>query len=66
MTRYGTDFDVVVSQLEESTPGEWADNYLLRGQLALVLNESNEATVGRFEVRYSSELGIEIMSDGRG
>ena len=66
MTRYGTDFDVVVSQLEESTPGEWADNYLLRGQLALFLNESNEATVGRFEIRYSSELGIEIMSDGRG
>lgn len=66
MTRYGTDFDAVVSQLEESTPGEWADNYLLRGQLALVLNESNEATVGRFEIRYSSELGIEIMGDSRG
>ena len=66
MTRYGTDFDAVVSQLEESTPGEWVHHYLLRGQLALVLNENNEATVGRFEIRYSSELGIEIMSDGRG
>lgn len=66
MTRYGTDFDAVVSQLEESTPGEWVDHYLLREQLALVLNENNEAMVGRFEIRYSSELGIEIMSDGRG
>ena len=65
MTRYGNDFDAVISQLEESTPGEWADHYLLRGQLALVLNESLEATVGRFKIRYSSELGIEIMSDGR-
>lgn len=65
MTRYGNDFDAVVSQLEESTPGEWADHYLLRGQLALVLNDSNEATVGRFKIRYSSELGIEIMGEGR-
>lgn len=65
MTRYGNDFDAVISQLEESTPGEWADHYLLRGQLALVLNERNEATVGRFKIRYSSELGIEIMSDER-
>jgi len=65
MTRYGNDFDAVISQLEESTPGEWEDHYLLRGQLALVLNESLEATVGRFKIRYSSELGIEIISDER-
>lgn len=63
MTRTLADFEAVVGQLEESTPKTWDDNYLLRGQLALPLNADWVAQVGRFQVRYSSELGLEILSD---
>ena len=60
MTRYDKDFEDVVGQLEETTPPEWQEQYLLKGQLALLLNETGEATVGRFRVKYSSELGIQV------
>ncbi|OHF35728.1 CRISPR-associated helicase/endonuclease Cas3 [Corynebacterium sp. HMSC074A01] len=63
MTRYGSDFEDVVSDLEISTPGTWAKHFLLRGQLALVLNETGQRTTGRFTVQYSNSLGIEILSD---
>ena len=65
MTRYDADFDAVVDHLEGATPVEWGAHYLLRGQLALPLDERGETQVGRFVLRYTSQLGIEIMSDGR-
>ena len=65
MTRYDSDFDAVVNDLEGATPAEWGSHYLLRGQLALPLDEGEETQVGRFVLRYTSQLGIEIMSDGR-
>jgi len=65
MTRYDSDFDAVVNDLEGATPAEWGSHYLLRGQLALPLDEGGETQVGRFVLRYTSQLGIEIMSDGR-
>ena len=64
MTRYDSDFDAVVNDLEGATPAEWGSHYLLRGQLALPLDEGGETQVGRFVLRYTSQLGIEIMSDG--
>lgn len=66
MTRYDHDFNAVVGSLEQQTPTAWNKHYLLNGQLALPLNEDGEAELGRFRVRYSSELGIEILSDGHG
>ena len=63
MTRYTSDFDAVVGELEDATPAVWAENYLLRGQLALPLDEQGNARIGRFWVRYTSELGLEIFSD---
>ena len=60
MTRYKDDFDVVMDALEESTPVTWSKHYLLNGQLALPLDEDGETRIGRFLVRYSSELGIEV------
>lgn len=66
MTRYDSDFEDVVGALEQQTPVAWNKHYLLKGQLALPLNEEGEAVLGRFTVRYTSELGIEILSDQRG
>lgn len=66
MTRYDSDFEDVVGALEQQTPVAWNKHYLLKGQLALPLNEEGEAVLGRFTVRYTSELGIEILSDQLG
>ena len=63
MTRFDTDFDAVVDALERSTPMEWNNHYLLKGQLALSLDANGEAVLGRFRVRYSPELGLESMFD---
>ena len=65
MTRWDEDFDAVVTQLEEETPPEWQEQFLLKGQLALRLDEKGEAEIGRFLVRYSSELGLEVMAKPR-
>ena len=63
MTRNNSDFEDVVGTLEQQTPMAWNKHYLLKGQLALPLDEDGEAVLGRFTVRYTSELGIEILSD---
>lgn len=65
MTRYDSDFDDVVGTLEQQTPTAWAKHYLLKGQLALPLDQEGEARLGRFRVRYTKELGLETLSDGR-
>lgn len=65
LTRWESDFEAVVTALEEATPAEWRSHFFLRGQLALPLDESDTAQLGRFTVTYSSKLGIEILSDGR-
>lgn len=63
MTRYDADFEDVVGTLEQLTPTAWNKHYLLKGQLALPLDEKGESHLGRFKIRYTSELGIEILSD---
>ncbi|SQG63716.1 CRISPR-associated protein [Corynebacterium renale] len=65
MTRYASDFEQVISELERNTPVSWSKHFLLKGQVALVLDEDKTARVGRFVVTYSSELGFEILSDGK-
>ena len=65
MTRWESDFDAVVDALEDATPEQWRAHFLLRGQLAMPLDESGIVQLGRFTVSYTSELGIEILSDGR-
>ena len=66
MTRWDDDFDAVVGGLEQITPIGWQQSNLLKGQLALPVDQYGEITIGRFTVRYTVELGIEIVSDGRG
>lgn len=65
MTRWDSDFDAVVTALEASTPPNWSTHFLLRGQVALCLEDDRTVRLGRFTVRYSSRLGVEIISDGR-
>lgn len=64
MTRFDSDFKAVIDVLERSTPIEWNDHYLLKGQVALALDADGEACLGRFRIKYTSELGLEILSDG--
>ena len=66
MTRFDTDFEAVVDALERSTPMEWNNHYLLKGQLALSLDANGEAVLGRFRVKYSPELGLESTFDTGG
>lgn len=66
MTRFDSDFEAVIDVLERSTPIEWNDHYLLKGQVALALDADGEACLGRFRIKYTSELGLEILSDCSG
>ena len=61
LTRFARDFDAVITQLERETPGGWAAHYLLKGQVALRLDEQGEATLNGRRLRYSSELGLELL-----
>ena len=65
MTRRESDFDAVVDALEDATPDQWRSHFLLRGQLAMPLDETGIVQLGRFSVSYTSQLGIEILSDRR-
>lgn len=61
LTRFARDFDAVITQLERETPVGWAAHYLLKGQVALRLDEQGEATLNGRRLRYSSELGLELL-----
>lgn len=64
MTRRDDDFESVVGSLERLTPIGWQSSNLLKGQLALPLGTDGEIQLGRFTLRYTDEIGIEIVSDG--
>ncbi|MBC3186611.1 CRISPR-associated helicase Cas3' [Corynebacterium sp. zg-331] len=59
LTARYSDFEAVITQLEEETPVGWAQSYLLKGQVALLLDENCEATINGIRLRYSLELGLE-------
>nr|VDG62296.1 helicase [Streptococcus thermophilus] len=63
MTRSNADFEAVVGTLEQLTPTAWNRHYLLKGQLALPLDNEGEVVLGRFKIRYTSELGLENTSE---
>lgn len=58
-TRFDHVWDRTVDELEEQTPEGWADHYLLRGQVALRLNQNMEATLTGVKVSYSELLGLQ-------
>lgn len=60
MTRRESDFDEVISSLEQQTPSSWQHAPLLKGQVALALGTNGEGTIGPYEVHYSAELGLRV------
>ena len=65
-SRYEKIFDEVIDQLEETTPPGWFKHFLLKGQVALRLDENLECELAARKVRYSSELGLEVFDDPAG
>lgn len=51
-------FDRALDQLEHETDAGWQESALLRGQLQLCLDESFEATLANYRLRYDRNLGL--------
>lgn len=62
--RYESVFERAIDQLELETPVGWAQHYLLRGQVALRLDENREIELAGYRLRYTSELGLETLEEG--
>lgn len=52
-------FEDLVDFLERSTPLAWGRSFLLKGMVALPLDENLEVSVGKARLRYSDEFGLE-------
>ncbi|MFD5868549.1 CRISPR-associated helicase Cas3' [Corynebacterium sp. NPDC060344] len=52
-------FKRVIDKLELETPIGWSKNFLLKGHVALRLDENGEVELDGQRLRYSSELGLE-------
>lgn len=57
-TRSDKVWDRTVDALEDQTPEGWKDHYLLRGQVALRLDQNLEATLADVKISYSELLGL--------
>lgn len=62
-SRYEKDFERTVTQLERGTPVGWSRNFLLRGKVALCLNENHETVLNGRRLRYSSTFGLEEIRE---
>lgn len=62
LTRFPSDFDVVIDQLERQTPTGWMEHFLVKGQVALLFDADGEANLNGTRLRYTSELGLEMLS----
>lgn len=58
MTCGNKDFEDIIGALEKQTPAEWEESSLLKGQLALRFDSAGRASLGRFSLIYTSELGL--------
>lgn len=59
-TRSDKVWDRTVDALEDQTPEGWKDHYLLRGQVALRLDQNLGATLADVKINYSELLGLRI------
>ncbi|MCG7258835.1 MULTISPECIES: CRISPR-associated helicase Cas3' [unclassified Corynebacterium] len=57
-TRSDKVWDRTVDALEDQTPEGWKDHYLLRGQVALRLDQNLEASLADVKISYSELLGL--------
>lgn len=56
-------FDAALVQLERAFYKAWQESHYLKGQLLLVLDERFEAVLAGKTLRYSRELGLQIIPD---
>ncbi|AHI23423.1 hypothetical protein B843_10190 [Corynebacterium vitaeruminis DSM 20294] len=56
--RYESVFEATITQLELDTPEGWAKSPLLKGEVALRLDENNRITLGKVVLEYSHEIGL--------
>lgn len=54
-------FDKALDELERNQFSSWQKHYLLKGQLALVLDSNSECVLVGKTVHYSKELGLQVI-----
>ena len=60
-SKFDTTFDQVITRLELDTPPGWRNVYLLKGAVALVLNDDCEIELMGETLRYSHTHGLETV-----
>lgn len=63
LTRFDSDFNEIIEQLEIGTPSEWRTSGLLRGQVALIFDAEGYANLGRFTLQYSDTRGLSVIDN---
>lgn len=53
--------DQVLDQLEQTTDLAWQKSHLLKGLLQVTLDENFETEIAGFRLKYSQELGLELL-----
>lgn len=56
-------FTTTIDELESVTPQAWQEHFLLRGQVALVLDEDGETELAGRRLRYTMEFGLEQINE---
>lgn len=56
-------FDLALAELEDNLIEPWQQHFLLEGQLALILDSNGEATLCGYTLRYSKELGLQVITE---
>ena len=56
-------FTTTIDELESGTPPAWQEHFLLRGQVALVLDEGGEMELAGRRLRYTMEFGLEQVNE---
>lgn len=56
-------FDLALAELEENKIDSWQKHFLLEGQLALILDSNGETNLCGYTLRYSKELGLQVISE---
>lgn len=63
MTRREKDFDAVVTDAEQQTPAGWIRSHMLKGKIAVTLDAQGRGRLGRFQLDYSRDLGLQVKAD---
>lgn len=62
-SKYESDFERTIEQLEQETPVGWSRHFLLRGKVALCLDDNHETVVNGRRLHYSSSFGLQDLTE---